>query len=230
MYSVGCSNVTLVERLTRPFRDRHGDASTLNVMPSTRQRGGSPMKIYTRTGDRGRHRPVRRRPGAEGPPAGIGLWRCRRAEFRARRGAGYPADDFSTTLLESIQRDLFSIGGHLATPDPGRVAKALEKADLSEQRVSEFEQVMDEADAELPPLRAFVLPAGTPKAAALHLARTVCRRAERSVVSPGPGRRVPQALSDLSQPPLRSAVHPRTSGQPSGTAWGRHLVSPTVTG
>ncbi len=42
---------------------------------------------------------------------------------------------------------------------------------------------MDDADAELPPLRSFVLPAGTQKAAALHLARTVCRRAERSVVS-----------------------------------------------
>jgi cob(I)alamin adenosyltransferase len=42
---------------------------------------------------------------------------------------------------------------------------------------------MDEAEDELPPLRAFVLPAGTPKAAALHLARTVCRRAERSAVS-----------------------------------------------
>jgi cob(I)alamin adenosyltransferase len=48
--------------------------------------------------------------------------------------------------------------------------------------VAEFERAMDAADGELPPLRAFVLPAGTPKAAALHLARTVCRRAERSVV------------------------------------------------
>ena len=85
-------------------------------------------------------------------------------------------------LLESIQRDLFAIGGHLATPDPAKVARALEKAELSEERVEQFERLMDEADAELPALRAFVLPAGTPKAAALHLARTVCRRAERSVV------------------------------------------------
>jgi cob(I)alamin adenosyltransferase len=85
-------------------------------------------------------------------------------------------------LLESIQRDLFSIGGHLATPDPERVRKALEKAALSPDRVGEFERVMDEAERELPPLKAFVLPAGSPKASALHVARTVCRRAERSVV------------------------------------------------
>jgi cob(I)alamin adenosyltransferase len=85
-------------------------------------------------------------------------------------------------LLESIQRDLFSIGGHLATPDPERVRKALEKATLSPERVSEFERAMDEADHELQPLKAFVLPTGTPKASALHLGRTVCRRAERSVV------------------------------------------------
>jgi cob(I)alamin adenosyltransferase len=89
---------------------------------------------------------------------------------------------FFDSLLESVQRDLFAIGGHLATPDPAKVAQALEKAELSEARVAEFERLMDQADGELPPLRAFVLPAGTPKAAALHLARTVCRRAERSVV------------------------------------------------
>ena len=90
--------------------------------------------------------------------------------------------DFENALLESIQRDLFSIGGHLATPDPDKVRKALEKASLSADRVAEFERVIDAADRELPALTAFVLPAGTPKAAALHVARTVCRRAERLVV------------------------------------------------
>jgi cob(I)alamin adenosyltransferase len=89
---------------------------------------------------------------------------------------------FMDELLEAIQRDLFALGGHLATPDPDRVRTALEKAELGADRIAAFERVMDEADRELPPLRAFVLPAGTPKAAALHLARTVCRRAERSVV------------------------------------------------
>jgi cob(I)alamin adenosyltransferase len=93
-----------------------------------------------------------------------------------------PPADFLDPILEAIQRDLFALGGHLATPDPDKVAKALEKADLSEARVREFESLIDEADRELPPLRAFILPAGTAKAATLHLARTVCRRAERSVV------------------------------------------------
>jgi cob(I)alamin adenosyltransferase len=89
---------------------------------------------------------------------------------------------FMDELLETIQRDLFALGGNLATPDPDKVKEALEKAELSADRIAAFELIMDEADHELPALRAFVLPAGTPKAAALHLARTICRRAERSVV------------------------------------------------
>jgi cob(I)alamin adenosyltransferase len=140
------------------------------------------MKIYTRTGDEGetglfgggRVAKDHPRVGAYGDVdelnSALGVVR-----------ATAPADFFDG-LLESVQRDLFAIGGHLATPDPEKVAKALEKADLSEERVAEFERVMDAADHELPPLGAFILPGGTPKAAALHLARTICRRAERSVV------------------------------------------------
>jgi cob(I)alamin adenosyltransferase len=94
-----------------------------------------------------------------------------------------PPNQFFDQLLEAIQRDLLALGGQLATPDPDKVRAALEKAELSRARVITFEQVMDEADRELPELRSFVLPGGSPKAAALHLARTVCRRAERSVVS-----------------------------------------------
>ena len=140
------------------------------------------MKIYTRTGDRGE----------------TGLFGGGRVPKDDTRVAAYgdvdelnscigvaratePAPLFDA-LLASIQRDLFSIGGHLATPDPVKVAKALARAELSEERVALFERTMDEAEDELPPLRAFVLPAGTPKGAALHLARTVCRRAERSAV------------------------------------------------
>ena len=141
------------------------------------------MKIYTRTGDEGT----------------TGLFGGGRVAKDDARVAAYgdvdelnsvlglarataPADLFAE-LLERIQRDLFSIGGQLATPDPEKVAAAIAKAELSSDRVADFERVIDEADAELPPLRAFILPAGTAKAAALHLARTVCRRAERSTVA-----------------------------------------------
>ena len=141
------------------------------------------MKIYTKTGDQGEtglfgggrvpkdHIRVAAYGDVDELNSFIGLVR-----------ATPPPEGFDQ-LLESIQRDLFSIGGYLATPDPDKVKKALEKAELSEQRIAIFEQAIDSADQVLPPLRAFVLPAGTPKAAALHVARTVCRRAERSVVS-----------------------------------------------
>src|SRR5512135_3674670 len=141
------------------------------------------MKIYTRTGDAGE----------------TGLFVGGRVPKDDPRVSAYgdvdelnsalglvratTPTDFQDGLLESIQRDLFAIGGHLATPDPGKVRAALEKATLSEDRIKVMEMAIDAADAELPPLRAFVLPGGTPKAAALHLARTVCRRAERQVVS-----------------------------------------------
>ncbi len=140
------------------------------------------MKIYTRTGDAGEtglfgggrvakdHARVQSYGDIDELNSAIGLLR-----------ATQPVHFFDE-LLEAIQRDLFSLGGHLATPDPDKVRTALEKAELSDARVAAFERIIDEADRELPPLRAFVLPAGTPKAAALHLARTICRRAERSVV------------------------------------------------
>jgi cob(I)alamin adenosyltransferase len=140
------------------------------------------VKIYTRTGDEGEtglfgggrvpkdHPRVAAYGDVDELNSAVGLAR-----------ATSPAELFDP-LLQGVQKDLFSIAAHLATPDPAKVAKALEKADLSDARVAEFERAMDAADLELPPLRAFVLPAGTPKAAALHLARTVCRRAERSVV------------------------------------------------
>jgi cob(I)alamin adenosyltransferase len=140
------------------------------------------MPIYTKTGDTGetglfgggRVRKDDARTTAYGEVdelnSAIGLAR-----------ATAPVELFDD-LLQDIQRDLFSIGGRLATPRPEKVAKAMEKAVLPPERVSLLERVMDDAERELPSLRAFVLPGGTAKAAALHLARTICRRAERSVV------------------------------------------------
>ncbi len=140
------------------------------------------MKIYTRTGDAGEtglfgggrvpkdHPRVSAYGDVDELNAALGV---------ARATAPGDAHD---ALLEQVQRDLFSIGGYLATPDPVKVAAALAKAELPPERIEAFERAMDAMDAELPALRAFVLPAGTPQAAALHLARTICRRAERSVV------------------------------------------------
>jgi cob(I)alamin adenosyltransferase len=84
-------------------------------------------------------------------------------------------------LLLGVQQDLFAIGARLADPT-GRVASKRTKAAVSAARLRRLERAIDAREASLPPLRAFVLPGGTPAAAALHLARAVCRRAERSVV------------------------------------------------
>ena len=140
-----------------------------------------PVKIYTKTGDSGE----------------TGLFGGGRVSKDHPRVAAYgdvdelnatigvvrsTAPDFEPTLLEAIQRDLFSIGGHLATPDPDKVQKALARAAFDESRVTALEAAIDSATAQLAPLRAFILPGGAPASAALHVARTVCRRAERSVV------------------------------------------------
>ena len=87
-------------------------------------------------------------------------------------------------VLERIQRDLFTIGAELAAPagDRAKLAKALPGDPIGESHVGMLEHVIDAHEAKLPPLQAFILPGGTPKGAALHIARTVCRRAERTVV------------------------------------------------
>ena len=85
-------------------------------------------------------------------------------------------------VLAPIQRDLFAIGALLATPHPDEHRKQLEKAKISDKRIAQLEQAIDDGQDELEPLKAFIMPGGTPKAAALHVARTVCRRAERAVV------------------------------------------------
>jgi cob(I)alamin adenosyltransferase len=85
-------------------------------------------------------------------------------------------------VLAPIQRDLFGIGAILATPDLDKMREQLAKARIDDERIAQLERAIDAAEDELEPLRAFVLPGGTPKSAALHVARTVCRRAERRVV------------------------------------------------
>ena len=172
------------------------------------------MKIYTRTGDSGEtglfgggrvpkdHPRVVAYGEVDELNSAIGLVRAT------------PPLDFAGRLLEGIQRDLFAIGGQLASPDPEKVKAALEKAQLNDGRVRAMEDAIDTADQELAPLRAFVLPGGTAKAGALHLARTVCRRAERAVVTLARESDVPEIflvylnrLSDLLFTLARLANH-----------------------
>jgi cob(I)alamin adenosyltransferase len=141
------------------------------------------MKIYTRTGDRGdtglfgggrvpKHHPrVEAYGDVDELNAAIGL--ARSIELMPR------VDE----VLVPIQRDLFAIGALLATPDRDKMRQHLEKARVDDERVAELEHAIDDGDRELDPLRSFILPGGTPKSAALHLARTICRRAERRVVA-----------------------------------------------
>jgi len=140
------------------------------------------MKIYTKTGDRGdtglfgggrvpkSHPRVDAYGEVDELNAALGL---------ARALEPMPRID---ELLVPIQRDLFAIGALLATPNLEKMRQHLEKARVDEARVAQLEQAIDDADVELEPLRSFILPGGSPKAAALHVARTVCRRAERRVV------------------------------------------------
>jgi cob(I)alamin adenosyltransferase len=85
-------------------------------------------------------------------------------------------------ILVPVQRDLFSIGALLATPDREKMQQHLTKARISDERIAELEHAIDACDRELEPLKAFILPGGAPKAAALQVCRTICRRAERRVI------------------------------------------------
>ena len=141
------------------------------------------MKIYTKTGDKG----------------DTGLFGGGRVSKDDPRVEAYgDVDELNAVLgmvravemmpridevIVPIQRDLFSIGALLATPDLAKMHDHLAKAQIDDGRISELEHSIDECDRELEPLRSFILPGGTPKSAALHVARTVCRRAERRVIT-----------------------------------------------
>jgi cob(I)alamin adenosyltransferase len=141
------------------------------------------MRIYTRTGDAGdtglfgagrvpkNHPRVEAYGDIDELNAAIGF---------ARSIEQMPRID---EVLVSIQRDLFAIGALLATPDRQKMRQHLEKARVDDDRITQLEHAIDDGDRELEPLKSFIVPGGSPKAAALHVARTVCRRAERRVVS-----------------------------------------------
>jgi len=97
--------------------------------------------------------------------------------------ASSPGRDVDEQLM-SIQRDLFALGAILADP-AHKISPRVGKVTLGPDDVKRLEQAIDAFEAELPPLRRFILPGGSQAGATLHLARTVCRRAERSMVALG---------------------------------------------
>ena len=108
-------------------------------------------------------------------------------------------------MLARIQNDLFDLGADLCTPETGEPPK-WEPLRVLDSQVERIEQEIDTLNADLQPLRSFVLPGGSPAAAALHLSRTVCRRAERLMVElaaqpgesvGGPALRYVNRLSDF---------------------------------
>jgi cob(I)alamin adenosyltransferase len=113
----------------------------------------------------------------------------------------HEADDDLTERLRALQNDLFFLGADLATPlesatQKGRVV--IQR--VGPERVAQLEQWIDQYEAELAPLKNFLLPGGHPLAAALHLARAVCRRAERRCVA------LLRATPDAEAPPLNLEV------------------------
>jgi cob(I)alamin adenosyltransferase len=139
------------------------------------------MKIYTKTGDDGTTGLIGSRVRKDDPRvAAYGEV----DELNAVLGLALAesGDAALGALLRSMQRDLFAIGAHLADPK-ARVTASRSKTDIAAERIGELEQAIDAAEAELPALTAFILPGGSRIGATLHLARTVCRRAERAVVA-----------------------------------------------
>jgi cob(I)alamin adenosyltransferase len=94
---------------------------------------------------------------------------------------GRELDDLDVEL-DRIQRDLFALGAQLADP-ADKIADRVTKAAIGDADVARLETLIDRLELELPPLRRFILAGGSPGAAALHVARAVCRRAERRMVS-----------------------------------------------
>ncbi len=138
------------------------------------------MKIYTRTGDSGdtglfgggRVRKHHVRVEAYGTVDELNSW--------LGLVRTHPLPEQAADWLATIQNDLFRLGADLATPLTGGTSRTVR---VEQAAVDALERAIDRMDEDLPLLASFILPGGTPAAAALHVARTVCRRAERATVA-----------------------------------------------
>jgi len=153
-------------------------------------------RIYTRTGDKGQ---TRLATGESVSKSDLRVEACGAVdETNACIGMAraHTTGAEIDAMLARIQNELFDLGADLATPatadeDPSQVLRVVDS------QVSRLEDEIDALNAQLPALKSFVLPAGTSAAATLHLARTVCRRAERDTV------RLLEAGQPVSGPALR---------------------------
>jgi len=143
------------------------------------------MKIYTRTGDAGGTALFGGARVSKSDPrvAAYGDVDELNACLGAVRAHGELPSDIGE-MLEHIQKDLFALGARLADP-ADRIGERVTKAAVSDADIQRLENWIDQSETELPPLRRFILPGGSPAGALLHLSRTVCRRAERSIVALG---------------------------------------------
>jgi cob(I)alamin adenosyltransferase len=141
------------------------------------------VKIYTRTGDSGetglfdgtRVSKADARVAAYGDTDELNAW----VGFARARVADLPE---IVDMLVQIQRDLFALGARLADPRK-KIAERVTKIEIGVDAVARLENWIDMLDSKLPPLRRFVLACGSEAGSALHVARTVCRRAERGMVA-----------------------------------------------
>jgi cob(I)alamin adenosyltransferase len=156
------------------------------------------VKIYTRTGDAGETALFdgRRVSKADLRVDAYGEVDELNAAVGVVLAQGVPAD--VAEMLTSVQRSLFAVGGRLADP-ASRIAGRVTKVVVSAEDVARMEEWIDRLDAGLPPLRRFILPGGSPQGAQLHVARTICRRAERRIVQLGPDACEPGLLAYMNR-------------------------------
>jgi len=142
------------------------------------------VKIYTKTGDAGETALFDNSRVSKADPRVDAYGEV--DEVNACLGAALAAgvgDDIAA-VLTTVQKDLFAVGARLADPS-ARIADRVTKATVTADQIELLERTIDRLETELAPLRRFILPGGSPAGALLHLARTVCRRAERRVVALG---------------------------------------------
>ncbi|HEY7413443.1 MAG TPA: cob(I)yrinic acid a,c-diamide adenosyltransferase [Vicinamibacteria bacterium] len=151
------------------------------------------MKVYTRTGDGGETGLIGGTRVAKDHPRVAAYGDVDELAAVLGMALAEEGEPATAELLRAVQRDLFALGAQIADPS-AQVAARKPKAAVGEEHVRRLEEAIDAREAALPALAHFILPGGGRLGALLHLARTVCRRAERSLVALGHGQRVEPLL------------------------------------